>query len=775
MKGFLLIFSFILLIPISLSQGVISSEDLENFDAAELSEVQLFQIQTELESMNTTLESSRALIIEKGMPLAQFNLLSERLSKLKKQHNKPEISEQKIEFEHPPLSVASDFEKKDGWVFGSEIFSNKSLSFEPNQSLSTPDAYVLGAGDELQVVIYGIQQFTETVRVSKNGTIFLSNIGSVNVGGLQLGAAVQLINKKAASIYQTLNNGRSDLSVTISEFKTIQVTMIGVEQPGNYTLSSLASVFNGLHMAGGPSENGSYRNIELIRNNKIFKKIDLYDFLTAGDLSSNLSLQNNDIIRVPTYTTRVEVTGEVKRPGLFELKEGENFERLLLYCSGFTENAYTKNIQLTTATDAEYKIETIPKSAFKTIVFKSGDKLKIGKLLSSFENMVSISGAVYRPFEYELVDGMRISDLLNKADGLTDDAFAERALILRRDEKLQAEIIGVNLLDIIANPDSDENILLVKNDELIVSSISELKEDQNIVIAGEVSNPGEFAYAKNLTLYDLIIMAGGFKTSASNKVEIGRISDSTTKETKIITLEIDPLLESNTQNFKLEPNDIVSVRRLLNYNLAEGISLVGEINYPGIYAIRSDNERIGDLIARSGGLNERANPNGIKIIRKLNINSSTTEDDNVVIIPIDYESILKNPNSKANILIQKGDEIRVERLVETTAVSGAVAMETEIPVKNNKSAKYYIKSSGGFSDNANKKKTYVIYSNGVAKTTKNFGLFEIYPNPEFGSTIVVPEKSEKPDGLSTQEIVTLSAILSSATGITVALISLVTP
>lgn len=775
MKSFVLLIYFFLLMPLGFGQGVMGEEDLRNFKSADLTEAQLIQIEGELASLNTSIEDTREMSIEKGMPEVQFELLVERINNLKKIAAESDNVLQEKEVDLVPLSVDSDFEKKGGWVFGSEIFSNKALSFEPNQSISTPDAYVLGAGDELQVVIYGVQQFTQTVRVTKNGTIFLANIGSINIGGLQLGAAMQLIERKAGSIYQTLSSGRSELSVTVSDFKTIQVTMIGVEQPGNYTISSLGTVFNALHIAGGPNKNGTYRNIELIRNNTVFKVIDLYDFLTAGDLSSNLALKNNDIIRVPTYQTRVEVTGEVKRPGLFELKDEEGFEELMLYFAGFSEGAYLKNIQLTTTTDAELRIKTISKEEFGSISFKPGDKLRVGKLLFSYENKVRISGAVFRPFDYELEDGMKISDLLSKADGLTDDAYGQRALILRKGEKLQAEIIGVNLIEILENPDSEENILLLKNDELIVSSVLLLKEKQNVIIAGEVINPGEFSYAKNLTLYDLIILAGGFKESASTKVEIARTTDSSSTDTKIITLEIDRQLKSNSENFKLLPNDVVSIRKILNYNLAEEISLVGEINYPGTYAIKSQNERIGDLILRAGGLNEKANPNGIKIIRKSNMSSTTTEDDNVVIIPIDYEKILKNPDTKTNIIVQKGDQILVERLVQTTAVSGAVAMETEIPVKGNKSARYYINSSGGFAENAKKKKTYVIYSNGIAKTTKNFILFKVYPKPEFGSIVVVPEKSEKVGGLSMQEIVGLSAILSSATGITIAIISLVTP
>ncbi|WP_066759140.1 SLBB domain-containing protein [Crocinitomix algicola] len=776
MKKLLTLFSFIFICNYCFSQDIIGYEDLSNFDVSLLTDKELYAIHKELNARNMTLADARPIVIEKGMSQEQFKLLEERLALIDPQEEDIIDMESKaLDYKHIPYSEESDFEKKDGWIYGSEIFANKALSFEPNQVLSSPEAYQLGTGDQLEVVIFGVQQFSQTVRINQNGTIFLKNIGAVAIGGLQLGAASQLIKDKASKIYKTIQTGNSQISVTITDFKTIQVTMIGVIQPGNYALSSLSTVFNALHVAGGPNKNGTYREIQLIRNNTIYKTIDLYDFLTAGDLTGNVSLQNNDIIRVPTYQKRVEVIGEVKRPGLFELIDGETFDDLMTYCSGFNEGAYTKNIKLTTTTESEYKITTVTQDKFDALEFKSGDKLQVDKIRETYENRVIVSGAVFRPAEYELTDGMRVLDLLQKADGTTADAFTDRALIVRRDEKLQPEIIGVNLLKIQEDPSSEDNIPLLKDDELIVSSITDLKESQSVVLSGEVMNPGIFQFANNMSLYDLIILGGGLKTSASTKVEIARTSSNESNETKIIQVEIDLSLNSTSSNYQLQPNDVISVRKQFNYSEAEEISLAGEVQYPGTYAIKSENERVGSVIDRSGGLTNRANPKGIKIIRQLDINSTSLEDNSVVVIPINYEAIKKNPDSKANILIQEGDEIRVEKLVETTVVTGAVEMETEIPINGNKSAKYYIKASGGFKENANKKKTYVIYSNGMAKTTKRFAFFKFYPKPDFGSTIIVPEQAEKVDGLTTQEMVALSAILSSATGVTVAIISLLKP
>ncbi len=785
MKNVLLFLFCFLAIPACFGQKIFEEENLSTVKVRLLSEAELIQINQTLKDQNISITELRTIAVQKGMSQQEFELLEKRLEELEVTGNNSTENKTVDQSKPTKQDLNAQIEKpndpqSDTWVYGSEIFANKALSFEPNQSLSTPDAYLLGTGDELEVVIYGIQEFTQTTRIDKQGKIFLRNIGSVQVGGLALGAAIQLIEKKASTIYSTLASGRSQLSVTVTNFKTIQITMIGVKQPGNYTLSSLATVFNALHIGGGPSENGSYRNIELIRNNEVIKTIDLYRFLTKGDLSGNVGLQNNDIIRVPTYQTRVEVVGAVKRPGMFELKPTEGFDALIEYASGFAENAYLKTAQLTTTTDTELKIQTIAKDEFNTISFKPGDKLRIGELLETYQNKVTISGAVYRPSDYELTEGMTIYDLVMQADGLTEDAFAGRALLMRKGNQLQPTVIGLNLTAILADSGAVANIPLERDDELIVSSVNELKETLNVRIAGEVLEPGSYEYAENLTVYDLVLIAGGFKESASNKVEIARIptgkgGDSSRVEPQIFTIQIDQGFEKNAQNFELQPYDVVSVRKARNYKMIEEVMVAGEVNFPGTYAIQQENERIGDIIARSGGLKDRANIKGIKIVRNANVNRTSEEDDGTIIIPIDYKKIVNNQNSDANIRVRNGDQIYVERLIQTTKVNGAVAIETEIPIKRSKSARYYVNAAGGFKQEANKKKTYVIYANGMAKTTKNFLLFKVYPKPDYGSSIIVPEKNINQDGMTTQEVVALSTILSSITGITIAIITLVQP
>jgi len=758
------------------SQSLLEEFDLSGFSANALSTAQLVDIQDELNRRAISMGDLRSIAIAKGMNPMEFDALENRLLGLSSSNIQlPPV--EPVQKTNAPEHSAKKATGNNGWIFGSEIFSNSALSFEPNQTLSNPSAYVLGVGDELEVAIHGIQQFLQTARVNRQGDVVLTNIGAVHVSGLQVGAASEAIRRKASRIYSTLGSGRSELSVTISEFKSIQVTMIGVKQPGNYTLSSLSTVFNALHVSGGPSQTGSYRKIELIRNNKRFMVIDLYKFLTEGDLSQNIALQQDDIIRVPTFDTRVTIEGCVKRPGVFELLEGEGFAELLEYCSGFADNAYRSSIQIKTSTDSEMKINTVAKEHFDNIQLKSGDVLKVGEILKTFENKVRISGAVYRPEDYELTDGMRISDLLSAADGLKPDAFGERALLLRKGDQLVPEIIGVNILNILEDPNSEENKELRKDDELVVSSVLSLKEELSVNIRGEVQMPGEYKFVQNMTLYDLIILSGGFSEFASRKVEIARVLksdefDTTGIESELISFEITPDYKSGAENIMLKPLDYVSIRKVQNYVPSQEVLVSGEVRYPGTYIISKDNERIYDILERAGGLNSKANIKGVKITRSQGVISSEDPNTSISVIPVDYKKIKKKPQSKANIVVRRGDHVFVERQVNTASISGAVELSTEIPVVNGKGVRYYVNNAGGFKENADKKRTYVRYANGSAKTTTRFLGIKFYPKVEEGAVIVVPAKNMDRKGMSTQDVIALSSVLSSISGITIAVISL---
>jgi protein involved in polysaccharide export with SLBB domain len=800
---------FISIICLIISQSLFSqqnvlfsSQNLSQFKVETLTDAQINSIKLEMKKRNLTVEDLGRVAMMKGMTEEQFTLLSEKLNqkttpinafeKLKptepintsdkltpKKIAEPDKNTKSEEDINPETTEEPIPEEPKSLIFGSELFSSKQLNFEPNQSLATPPTYIVGAGDQLQIVIYGMQQYAEEVIVNKEGFIMLTNIGNVKAGGIQFAALLELLRKKCSYVYSSLKTGASDISVSISAFKTIQVTLIGVKNPGNYSVSSLATVFNALHAGGGPDENGSYRTIELIRNGKVIKVIDLYAFLCKGDISSNLNLQNDDIIRVPPYTKRVQVMGEIKKPGIFELKNQETYKDLLEYCSGYTDDAYTNKVLVTRISNKERKLISLEKNSMDTFGLISGDQIQVDSVLSTFENRISISGAVFRAGFYELTPSMKITDLIDKADGLTEDAHLTRALLIRQRSDLKKEIMGVNLKEIQLNPASKSNFVLKKEDQLIVPSVFEFEEESVVEITGEILKKGKYPYVRNLSLFDLIIQAGGLKESANGIVEISRIikSDSLAKsnESEIIALNLKDGVESEAKNILLKPYDIISIRKSPIYNTINSVFIEGEVLYPGKYGIGKKNERIGEILSRAGGFNDMANVNGVKIIREIeyvdDLDSMKVKTKKIT-IPINYESIRRNSKSKSNISVRGGDKIVVERLIQTVSVTGEVELTSEIPLIRGKSARYYINAAGGFKEDALKKRVYVVYANGIAKKTNSFLFFRFYPKPDFGAQVVVTKKADNTKKLSNTEVIGISSILTSITGMTVALIKL---
>jgi protein involved in polysaccharide export with SLBB domain len=786
---FKIVLSFLLLFSLNaFGQDIFSAnQDLSKLRAEDLTETQIGKIKVEMKKRNLTIDDLQTLALSKGMSPVQFAILSDRLKlSVQQELSMSETADAKEELPKNNQSpgnkttvIQSEKYKK---IFGSEIFSNAQLSFEPNQSLATPGGYVLGPGDELEIILYGMQQFQQTARISKEGFVAVSNVGNIKVGGLQFGAALELLKKKCGTIYTSLKSGASELSVSLTNFKTIQVTIIGAQSPGNYNVSSLATVFNALHAAGGPGENGSFRSIELIRKGKVIKVIDLYSFLSKGDVSGNLNLQNDDIIRVPPYFNRVEIEGEVKRPGIFELKNGEGFKDLLSYCSGYTENAYHGAVSIVRMSEKKKKIVTIDKVGFDTLKLESGDLIRVDQVLDLYENRILVKGAVYHPGEYELIEGMRISDLVSKADGFREDAYLERALLIRERPDMLKEVVGVDLHAVKASPGSVNDLLLKNEDELVVPSAFDFEENRTVEINGEILNPGKFPFIRKMKLYDLIIQSGGMKQSAAEIVEISRVTNTDSTglkiEAEIITLNVVPDLSNDSSNIELMPFDNVSIRKKSSYNFVNSVRVEGEVMYPGKYGIGEKNERISSIIERAGGLNDKANPSGVKIIRTIeyvNDLDSMKVDRKVITVPVDYRRILKNSKHKSNVRLLPGDKIVIERLIQTVKVVGEVELNSQLPKVGNKRAKYYINSAGGFKEGADKSRVYVVYANGFAKKTKHFLFFKVYPKPEFGSQVVVTKKAENKNKLSTGEVVGISSVLSSITGMTIALINLLQP
>lgn len=737
------------------SQGNIDLNKINQIKVQNLSDEEILKLKNEIKKTNTSMEVLENHAISSGMTASDFQILKSRLELIPTANN----TEKGTEIETNPIHLDINSQNNPtvfkSQIFGASLFSNPSLTFEPNSNMATPLNYVLGTGDELQIVIYGIQEFATNSAVSKEGKIAIPNVGQINVNGMTYEAATSLIKIKCRTVFSTLNSGQSNISVTLTKIRTINVTIIGANKPGNYSLSSLSTVFNALYLAGGPDGNGSYRNIELIRNNKIFKKIDVYKFLVNGDQSDNINLKDGDVIRIPVYDCRVSIEGEVKKSGIFELIPNENFNDLLRYCSGFSEAAYLSTISLVQNTDKELKIIDLSKNEYEKYQPKSGDVFKVGIILNRFENKISIKGAVFRPDNYALTNNLTLSSLINKADGLTEDAYKLSAQITRLKEDFTKEIISVNLNKVLSG-DSLYDIKLKKDDEVYVFSLLDFKDALTVDINGEIRKGGTYAFVEKLTLFDLIIQSGGFTTIASKKIEISRpiIKDEVNKDqlelSKIITLEITNLDIEKAKDILLEPFDKIQVRKMPIYETQKSVLISGYVEYPGDYSISNKEERILDLITRAGGLKSEANPEGIYIKR----------GDRV--IPINYNKLIKKPNSLSNIKMQPGDELVILKYVPAIRIIGSVAMNTEIPYEKGKNVNYYVNKAGGYTENSSKKQIFNNYPNKITSRTKNFIFFKIKPKVLPGTVINIPLKPVK-EKKDIKEIIAIASLATSMT------------
>lgn len=791
-----LLFFFILYSSALLSQDLMATRDLSTLKVDNLSESDISRIKTQLQANNITIDQAERIVLAKGMSAVEFAKLKTRLGV---QANSPSVDKNAEQVRTQDIIVNNN--KTKDWsnaeVFGSELFDNPTLNFEPNLKLATPLNYVLGPGDELQISVYGVQEFNTTVPVNAEGMVNIQYVGQIPVAGMSIESATQKIRGEIAKIYSTVRSGQSKVGVSLSRIRTIKVTIIGSKQPGNYSVSSLATVYNALFLGGGPAKSGSYRNIELLRDNKVLTHIDIYKFLVNGNQSENIGLKDNDVIRIPAYTSRVTIEGQVNRPGIFEMVAGENFTDLLNFASGFNESAYTASINTVQKTDKEFKVKDLQSSEFNSYIPHNGDVFKVGEILNRFENRVTVEGAVFRPDTYAFNEGMHISDLISKADGLKEDAYSKRAIIIRLKGDLSSEIVNVNL-DKALSGDKEADIALKREDKITVYSVLDFKEDYKVTINGEIKTPGLYQYHENLTLNDLLIQAGGLIGSASKRVEIARmikseeIDDSNPNKSELFNLEINASNNEQMKNFELKPFDVVNVRRMAVYEKPQMVTVSGAITYAGIYVLAGKNEKVYDVIKRAGGLTSIANLEGVKIKRPIqakqieeieNVDLNLGKDDSVQAkitkklkedvkystIPIDWQKIVADTSSNTNITLVAGDEIEVAVKNEGVRVTGNVLLTSEIPYSKGRGFNYYIGAVGGVNSKAWKRKSYIIYPNGKAAVTGTFLFLRFYPKVIAGSQIVIPEKPET-HKTTISEIVSIASVLVGMTGVVIAVL-----
>ena len=655
-------------------------------------------------------------------------------------------------------------------IFGRNIFNNKNLTFAPSQNLATPANYKLGPGDEIIIDIWGANQNTIRQMISPDGYINVESLGLVYLNGMTVNEADNYLRKELNKIYSgiTGENPTSEIKVTLGQIRTIQINVMGeVLLPGTYALSSFSTIFHALYKAGGVNELGSLRNIHLMRNGQKVANVDVYNFILKGKTMNDIRLQEGDVIIVPPYEMLVDIQGNVKRPMFYEMKDGESLKTLIEYAGNFTGDAYTKNIRLTRRNGREYQIHTIDDIDYSVFKLMDGDVLNVSAMLDRFENKLEIKGAVYRPGVYQYSGQLNtVKQLVEKAEGIMGDAFLGRAVLHREREDLTKEVIQVDLKNILNGTKPD--IALQRNDELYIPSIHDLQDIGQISVFGEVARPGDFPFAENTTLEDIIIQAGGLRESASSvRVDVSRrIKDSKGTETSSTIGEMftfalkDGFVIDGEPGFKLKPYDQVFVRKSPVYQAQINVRVNGEVLYAGTYALTQKTERVSSLVQKAGGLTPYAYVKGAKISRRINeeerrrmetvLDMARTADEkdsidvkklelgNIYYVGIDLEAALKNPGSDADIVLREGDELIVPEYNNTVRISGDVMYPNTVSYVKGKTLKYYIEQAGDYGQSAKKKRAYIVCMNGQVKKASKYDRDLIEP----GCEIIVPTKQE---------------------------------
>ncbi|MFT4060930.1 MAG: SLBB domain-containing protein [Edaphocola sp.] len=623
-------------------------------------------------------------------------------------------------------------------IFGNEFFNGSKGDFAPNPNKPTPIGYVLGPGDELNIDVTGNSVVSWSVVIQPDGSISLPGMGKLYLSGKTIEAGHRAIEAKLKANRFEIGAGTS-VSVTLTNIRSIRITMIGeVNSPGDKNVTSLTTVFNALYNAGGITKNGSYRAIEVIRDNEIIANIDMYKFLVNGDLGDDILLKDGDVIRVPLYRVRVSMQGETKRNAYFEVLPGETLRDVVNFAGGFSDYAYKHLIKAVQLTDKEQRLQDISMNEIDNYVPLKGDRYFVERILDRYENRVVIQGSVYRPGEYELTDGMTLKELLARIDGLKEDAYLNRAYIARLNENNTTEIIPFDLGAVTAGKAAD--ILLKKEDVISIGSIFDYGDTLGVAINGAVRRGGSFAFYEGLTAEDLILAAGGFADGANKtKIMVSRRvkdSDRLSKDAKLaqfIDVTIDPELKLENAKFKLEPFDVVSVFKLPGYvSSMQVVTVNGEVMNPGGYTILKKNDRISDILNRVGGFTAYANLKDATFNRGGRVGN------------IDVASIIKHPGGNKDIILMGGDTITIPGINQLIRVSGAVQMPMPL-VYESSSLMENVYKAGGFAENARKKGAYVMYANGSVKGTKHFLFFRNYPRVEPGSEIVIPIEQPKED------------------------------
>ncbi|MFS8082953.1 MAG: SLBB domain-containing protein [Ginsengibacter sp.] len=762
---------------ISAQVNFLNNSDLSNVSVGNYSDEEISEVYNKALQTGISETQFYKMVADRGMAASEIAKLQARLQSIKdrvRSNASREVADTNKNnsghrYDSSGTSVPLQKFNNDPAIFGSELFTANSMVFEPNLRIPAPAGYILGPDDEVVISIYGFSEKKYNLKINERGEIYIPNVGPLFLNGLTLEEARTKISSKLAStIYRAISSGQTKVQVTLGEIRSIRVTVIGqAKKPGTYTISSLTTLYNLLYLCGGPTDMGSYRKIEVIRGND--KRIaDLYDFLVQGSQKGNILLQEGDVVRIPYYDIRVTISGNVKRVGKFEMLANEKFSDLLNYSGGFTDNAYRGAVTVERITDTERKIIDLVAGQYNSFIVMGSDRYIVKRLQEEFGNRVEISGSVLRPGPFELSTGMSVTDLLQKAGGLTVDAYTRRVSIFRYFTNKVPTVVSINLDSILNN---NVQVPLQKNDSVAIHSIFDFKDNAFVVIQGEVRKPGNIIWRENLSLRDVILNAGGINNFGdSTNIEISRriLSANTNQvnhdESQVFSVNLkDP---NNHEDVILQPYDIIFIKNKSGYTIQRSVLVVGEVKSPGRYGLIKSGDRISDVIKRTGGFKASADSSSLTIRRSvkntlttsereklfqriLNIDSDSLAQDSRLkdelyksydLISINLKQALQYPARSENLALEDGDVLTVERSTNLVKVSGEVYFPTIIPYKKGENLKYYVQQAGNFMPSARKTGALVIQPDGKAQSVKHFLWFKFYPEVTPRSEIFVPQK-----------------------------------
>lgn len=752
-----------------------------NIDALSDAQFQAYMQQAQLSGLSEAELEAKAK--ERGLSAAQIAQIKARMGSMGAGTGTEKKTSVATYEPRKAVTVKNEFSAPSGpAIFGAEFFSNSNLTFEPNMRMATPSNYVLGVDDELSIDIYGFSEKTSKYKINTEGQIRIPNIGPVTLAGLTIEEAKTKLKGVLSKTYPGLQSGNTFLQVSLGQIRSIRVTLIGeVNKPGSYELSSLSTLANALYASGGPSANGSFRKIDLMRNGKRLVTFDLYDFLLNGDLSKNILLKDDDIIKVHPYAVRLTLTGAVKKPAIFESEPGESLGTIIeKYAGGFADIANKNKISVTRIADLGKNIVNVEQNNLNSFMIKSSDVVVVGSSIDRFDNRVIVAGSVFYPNSYSVTAYPTLGAVI-KAAQLKENAFVGRALLFRTNATKDTTVTAVNL-----TAAADLFIALRNDDSLHIYSKVELKEPATVTITGELNKPGTFAYAAGMKLEDIVLLGGGLKDRASFKeVEVLRRlrKDATMADTAVYNT----ILKFNLQDsltftasqaaIELEPYDVVNVKNVPRNQTAGSVSIAGEILFPGTYLLNTKKDRVSDLFKRAGGILESGSLGSAFFLRNtyqaalkgeiLDIKKALAQKQNSdtlsqkifdstlskekILMSVNLRNALEKPGSEDDIVLEEGDMITIPKKQVAVQAFGAVNIQKKVPFYPGLKTSRLIRESGGFAENANKRGTYVLYPNGRVKTAHSYFFFRTYPKLTSGAEVYVPmKKFRKP--LTTAEL-----------------------